>query len=944
MKLWTKLTFLTALFILCAVFATELYAVSDAELEKIKNAVPTKTTVKPAKPRKLLVFNLCKGFKHTSIPYWDKALVIMGQKTGAYEAVISDDMDMFEAENLNQFDAVCFNNTTKLAFGPAQRETLMTFIKGGKGIIGIHAATDNFYTWPEAAEMMGGQFCGHPWRARGTWAIKIDDPRHPLTAAFNGKDFKLSDEIYRTKPPLYSRVKQRVLMSLDMTDEKTRTAKGITPNDTDIGISWVKSYGKGRLFYCSLGHNHHITWNPAILQHYLDGIQFALGDLPTDTTPIIQKQLEELLAKLAKYDYGQSRRPLTDLSDFIDSAYGRPKQLKEIEKQLLIVLQSDSTPAAKQFICRKLSVIGSEQAVPTLAAMLTNPDTSDMARYALERIPSAAVAKALRSALAGTDGNMKAGIITTLGQRRDVKSVPALSRLIYNSNSTIAAAAAAALGQIADTEAAKALTQAKEKTTGKVRQEVLAALLQCARRLSVAGQNKRALDIYQRLYAAAEPTTIRGAALQGMVNTDREKAPAIIIDVLKSNEPAMQAIAIPLVREIERAQFLKAVVAQLPKLSSAAQVQLFSALAGKGDPIALPAVADAAKSADPSVRIAALDALGKLGDASTVGLLVQIAASTAGEEQKAARNSLYSLRGPEINRAVSSLILKSDPKVKVEVIRGIQQRRIYTATEILFRNAKAPAREVRLESLKALKVIAEPKHLPELVKLLVDVQSEAERKEAEKMVVAVSGKITDLNARAGEVLNVLSSIKDVKVKCSLLSVLGKIGDSNALGVLRGALKDDVRELQTAAIRALSDWPTAEPMADLQKIAQSSDDKTHQTLALRGFIRLVEVVDGSDKEKIELYRRAMNLTSQASEKKLVLAALTKNRSLPALEMAAESLDDAALQPEAEAAVIKIAGSTYKKYPEKSKKIMKKVLEITTDDSRRKKAQRVLDRIK
>jgi len=944
MKLWIKLVFLTALFILCAVFVTELHAVSDVELEKIKNAVPAKTTVKPAKPRKLLVINLCKGYKHSSIPYWDKALQIIGQKTGAYEAVISDDMDMFEAENLNQFDAVCFNNTTKLEFGPAQRKTLMTFVKGGKGIVGIHAATDNFYTWPEAAEMMGGQFCGHPWRANGTWAIKIDDPQHPLTAAFDAKDFKLSDEIYRTKPPLYSRAKQRVLMSLDMTDEKTRTAKGITPDDTDIGISWVKSYGKGRLFYCSLGHNHHITWNPAILQHYLDGIQFALGDLPAQTIPITQKELDELLAKIAKYDYGQSRRLLTDLSDFINSVYDSPGQLKQIEKQLLTLLKSDSTPAAKQFICRKLSIIGTEQSIPTLAAMLTKSDTSDMARYALERIPAPAVDKALRTALTGTDGNIKAGIITTLGQRRDVKSIPALSRLIYNSNSTIAAAAVAALGQIADTEAAKALVQAKEKTTGEVRQEVLAALIQCAQRLSVAGQHKRALDIYQQLYAAAEPMPIRGAALQGIINTDKEKAPTIIIDVLKSNEPTMQAVAIPLVKDMEGPHFVKAVIAQLPKLSSAAQVQLLSALADKGDPIALPAVMDAAKSTDNSVRIAALDALGELGDTSTVGLLVRIAASTAGKEQKTARNSLYSLRGPEINKVVSSLIINSDPKVKVEVIRSIQQRRIYTATEILFRNAKASDSKVRLESLKALKVIAKPERLPELVKLLVEVQTEAERKEAEKMVVAVSGKIADLKTRAKPVLNVLSSIKDVKVKCSLLSVLGKIGDSNALGVLRRALKDDVREVQTAAIRALSDWPTAEPMADLQKIAQSSDDKTHQTLALRGFIRLVEVVDGSDKEKIELYRRAMDLASEPGEKKMVLSALTKNKSLPALEMAAESLDDDALQPEAEAAVVKIAGSTYKKHPKKSKKIMKKVLEITTDDSRRKRAQRVLDRIK
>jgi type 1 glutamine amidotransferase len=259
--------------------------VSTKELQKIEQAVPAKATVQPTKPRKLLVFNLCNGYKHSSIPYWDKALEIMGHKTGAYSVVISSDMNEFKPENLNQFDAVCFNNTTKLKFDEPLRKSLMEFVKGGKGIVGIHAATDNFYDWPEAAEMMGGQFTAHPWGAGATVTIKIDEPNHPLMAAFGGKGFKIKEEIYCTRAPFYSRSKQRVLMSLDMNDPNTRNVKGVTPEDMDTGISWVKDYGKGRIFYCSLGHNHDVTWNPAVLQHYLDGIQFALGDLKVDTKP-----------------------------------------------------------------------------------------------------------------------------------------------------------------------------------------------------------------------------------------------------------------------------------------------------------------------------------------------------------------------------------------------------------------------------------------------------------------------------------------------------------------------------------------------------------------------------------------------------------------------------------------------------------------------------------
>lgn len=267
----------------------ELSKPSQEEIAKMEEAMPNKAIIEPKKPRKLLVFNLCQGFRHSSIPYWDKALQIMAQKTGAFSVVISSDPNILKAKNLKEFDAVCFNNTTNLALSPEKTpdlcKSLMDLVKSGKGIIGIHAATDNFNQWPEAQEMMGGKFTGHPWTANGTWAIKIDEPNHPLTAPFAGKGFKIKDEIYRTEPPLYSRDKQLVLMSLDMNDEITKKTSQ-KPTDADTGISWIKTWGEGRVFYCSLGHNHDVTWNPLVLEHYLRGIQFALGDLKVDTKPV----------------------------------------------------------------------------------------------------------------------------------------------------------------------------------------------------------------------------------------------------------------------------------------------------------------------------------------------------------------------------------------------------------------------------------------------------------------------------------------------------------------------------------------------------------------------------------------------------------------------------------------------------------------------------------
>jgi len=258
----------------------ELKPLPRQELDKITDAAPETATKKPAKSRKLLVFWRCNGFFHGSIPRGNAALEILGKKTGAYETVVSDDMAMFTPDVLGEFDAVMFNNTTRLNPDEKQRAALMDFIKGGKGICGIHAATDNFYDWPEGAEMMGGLFAGHPWGGGGTWAVKIDEPEHPLNKGFAGRGFLIKDEIYKMKDP-YSRERLRILVSLDMS--KSRNKKG--REDDDNAIAWIREFGDGRVFYCSLGHNNEIFWTPPILQHYLDGVQYAMGDLKADATP-----------------------------------------------------------------------------------------------------------------------------------------------------------------------------------------------------------------------------------------------------------------------------------------------------------------------------------------------------------------------------------------------------------------------------------------------------------------------------------------------------------------------------------------------------------------------------------------------------------------------------------------------------------------------------------
>ncbi len=269
-------------------------SVSAADAQRVAAAIPDVKVAPPA-VRRLLVYTRTKGFRHSSIPVGALAIRLLGDRTGAFRADVTEDPAAFLPANLVKYDAVLMLNTTGPAFLPdgakpgvegdrgAKRDaelkaSLLAFVRSGKGLAGIHAATDTCYEWPAFGRMIGGFFLNHPWHE--SVGVKVEKPDHPLCAAFGGKDFEITDEIYQFKAP-YSRRHLRVLLSLD----RTKTpAKGQRPDD-DHAISWVRYEGAGRVFYCSLGHREEIYWNAAVLRHYLDGLRFALGDLPADATP-----------------------------------------------------------------------------------------------------------------------------------------------------------------------------------------------------------------------------------------------------------------------------------------------------------------------------------------------------------------------------------------------------------------------------------------------------------------------------------------------------------------------------------------------------------------------------------------------------------------------------------------------------------------------------------
>ena len=167
-----------------------------------------------------------------------------------------------------------------LACEEKYKTSLADFVAGGKGLIGVHSATDTYHGWKDYNQMMGGTFDGHPWHTKVP--VKNLEPKHPLNAAFDGKDFEIADEIYQFRADTALPTDRKFLLSLDT--DKMDVSKG-NRKDGLYPVSWISTFGKGRTFYCSLGHREEIYWNPTVLKHYLAGIQYALGDLEADATP-----------------------------------------------------------------------------------------------------------------------------------------------------------------------------------------------------------------------------------------------------------------------------------------------------------------------------------------------------------------------------------------------------------------------------------------------------------------------------------------------------------------------------------------------------------------------------------------------------------------------------------------------------------------------------------
>ncbi len=291
-----------------SLFAQDLepFELTPQWLEKIEGLAPAGPPAKPQAGRRLLLFSLHTGYEHWAIPHTEAVVQALASKSGIATCTATKEIDFFEADSLANFDAVVLNNTCPerdyrdifydvfrkdSSLNEDQRRqkaaslevNLLDFVRRGGGLVLLHGGTTMQNNSMAFSEMTGGSFDFHP--PQQPIEVKVAEPEHVISKAFNRGGFTHTDEAYFFKNA-YADKNFRPLLYMDA---GTLTGLEQPVADPIRYISWIKPYGKGRVFVCTPSHNAQSFENPELLQYMLNGIQYALGDLQADDTALPKK-------------------------------------------------------------------------------------------------------------------------------------------------------------------------------------------------------------------------------------------------------------------------------------------------------------------------------------------------------------------------------------------------------------------------------------------------------------------------------------------------------------------------------------------------------------------------------------------------------------------------------------------------------------------------------
>jgi HEAT repeat protein len=618
------------------------------------------------------------------------------------------------------------------------------------------------------------------------------------------------------------------------------------------------------------------------------------------------------------------------------------------ESKLIAVLTSAAPPQEKAMTCKQLAIYGSKAAVPALAALLPDKELASWARIALEAIPGPAADDALRAAMGKVQGRLLVGVINSIGVRRDAKAADGLAERLKDVDADVASAAAAALGRIGGATAAKALEPLLATAPPAVRPTVAEGCILCAERFLADGNRDEAVRLYDTVRKADVPKQRILEAIRGAILARGAAGVPLLVEQLRATDNALFGIGLRTARELPGPEATDAVAAEMSQAASDRQALMLLALADRGDPKALPAVIKVAKSGPTHVRLAAMGAMERFGNASCVAALLEAAVDSDAQVAQKAKGTLTKLSGQDVDADLLARLPRAAGKMRQTLIELAGQRRITAALPVIARGIDDADADVRGAAVEALGAMGDDKQVADLVRVLQKADAR-EHAGIEKALMAVSGRG---GAACEAHLAPLVQSGEGALRVIGLHALACAGGPAALAAVKAATGDKDETVQDEAVRTLSTWPSMWPedagaAEALLALAKSAKKVPHQVLALRGYLQYVHGTKKlKDEERLAKVSAVLPLVTRAEEKRLAISVLGTIETAGALEMLATFAADPATAEEACLAIVNLAGS--KNLKGVSKPQLQKALQAVVDKSKnartKKKAEDLLKAVR
>lgn len=624
------------------------------------------------------------------------------------------------------------------------------------------------------------------------------------------------------------------------------------------------------------------------------------------------------------------------------AADDRAKISADKGREALAVLKSTAPEGEKALACKRLAVYGRAEAVPALAALLSDEKMASWARIALEAIPDRAADAALREALPKLNGKLLVGVINSIGVRRDTRAVGALTKKLNDADAPVAVAAAIALGRIGGDSAARALQKSLTSTAGATRSAVAQGCVLCAERYLAEKKTTKATKLYDAVRQADVPKQRIMEATRGAILARGGKGVPLLLETLRAPDKTTFNIGLRTARELPGRAVTDALAAELGRTPSERSGPLFLALADREDAAVLPVVLSTCKSGAKSLRLLAIEVLVRDGKPACVPVLLDTLADNDAELAKAAKAALARLWGKDVDEQLTARLQQASGSNRRWLVELAGQRHVAAAVPELIKAAKDSEPAIRGAGVKALGETAEAMDLGAMTELLASAKSAEDIADLQSALETACMRITDKAACAARLLPALAA-SPVPARCALLRVLGIVGTANSLAAAQTALTSPEPTVRDTAARVLADWPDAAALPALTEVFRTTQDESHRFLALRGCVRLLESSNQPLPEKVKAFADLLARTERPDDRKAILSGLGNVADPAALKLVEPLLANEAVQAEAELATLNIAAGLVKSAPAEAKAVATRIQAESKNETAKDKAAKILNQL-